>query len=189
MPISSGPKYEFIGSEALQRQIELLKFYPEIFDKFFYPALQHAAELVKEGVMGNLGRRHTGRLGNALGSKIIGGTGNALSSKIGTWSAIGTRAEIGFGKRYGKPSAWYAAALNEGAVAHEIVGGRKGTKGPADGLLHFSSGSRFTAIGSIQHPGFSGRHFMEAGLGEATPGINSLMDAASEKVVQELAKP
>jgi hypothetical protein len=188
MPTSTGPKYEIIGSEDLQRQIELLKFYPEIFDRYFYPALQHAAELVKEGIRGNLGVRHTGQLGNALGSKIIGGTANPLSSKLGTMSALGTRAEIGFGKRYGMPSATYAAALNQGAVAHEIVGGRK-PKGPADGLIHFSSGTRFTAIGSIQHPGFSGRHFMEAGLAEATPGIDALMDTAAGKVVEELAKP
>ena len=171
MPISTGPKYEFIGSEALQRQIELLKYYPEIFDRHFYPAMQQAAELVKSGVRANIPVR-SGRVQRALGSKLV-------HSK-----SLGTRAHIGFGKRYGQPSAPYAAALNEGAVAHEITARRT-----ADGYLHFSSGGRFTAVGSVRHPGFSGRGFMEAGLEAATPGVDNLMDAASGRVVQELAQP
>jgi hypothetical protein len=166
-------KYEITGSEALQRQIELLKYYPEYFDKHFYPAMEAAAELVKKGIRPNL-PVHTGRLAKALGSKVI---------HSGT-AALGTRAEIGFGKRYGMPSAPYAAALNKGAVAHEESGRRT-----ADKRLHFSSQGRFTAIGSIQHHGFAGRHFMEDGLAEATPGIDALMETAAGQVVQELAKP
>jgi hypothetical protein len=164
-------KYEILGSEALQNEIELLKFYPEIFDKHFYPALQEAAELVKEKIRPNL-PHHTGRLESALGSKVI---------HSGT-AALGTHADIGFGKRYGMPSAPYAAPLNEGAVAHTVAARRT-----EDGLLHFSSGTRFTSIGSVQDPGFTGRHFMEAGLEAAKPGIDSLFSAAAEQVVQELA--
>ena len=168
---SSGPKYEILGSEALQAQIEVLKFYPQIVDANFYPALQEAAELVKTAVRGNL-PHHTGRLERALGSRVI---------HSGT-SALGTRAEIGFGKRYGQPSAPYAAALNQGAVAHPERGHRT-----ADGLIHFSQKGRFTSIGSVQHPGFGGRFFMESGLGEATPEIDALMGAAADKVIAELA--
>ena len=166
-------KYEFIGTEALQREIELLKHYPEIFDKYFYPALENAAELVKAGIRPHIGSR---RVQAALGSKVI---------HSGT-SALGTHADIGFGKRYGRPSARFAAALNEGAVAHPVAGRRT-----EDGLLHFSSGggTRFTAIGSIQNPGFSGRHFMEAGLEEARPGVDALIEQAAGQVVQELAQP
>ena len=166
-------KYEITGDEALQRQIELLKYYPEIFDKWFYPAMEQAAELVKSGIRPNL-PHHTGRLESALGSKVI---------HSGT-AALGTRADIGFGKRYGMPSARYAAALDAGPVAHEVAGRRT-----ADGLLHFSSRGRFTAIGSMQHPGFAGRHFMETGLEAARPGIDSLMETAAGQVVQELAGP
>jgi hypothetical protein len=164
-------KYEIEGSEALQAQIEVLKFYPEIVDKYFYPALQAAAELVKAGIRPNL-PHHTGRLENALGSKVI----------HSNTSALGTRADIGFGKRYGMPSARYAAALNEGAVAHTVSARRT-----ADGLLHFSSRGRFTSIGSVQDPGFAGRHFMEAGLEAAGPGMEILFSSAAEQVVQELA--
>jgi hypothetical protein len=171
MPTSSGPQYQFIGSEALQRQIELLKFYPEIFDKHFYPAMEKAAELVKRAV-GPLLPEHTGRLGRALGSREI---------HSGT-AALGTRAEIGFGKKYGKPSAPYAAALNAGPRAHEVSGRRT-----EDGKLHFSSKGRFTTIGSIQHPGFAGFHFAEAGLEQAKPAIDAEIDKAAGAVVQELA--
>jgi hypothetical protein len=173
MPTSSGPKYEFIGSEALQREIELLKLYPEIFDKHFYPAMEKAAELVKEGIRPLL-PEHTGRLSRALGSKVI---------HSGT-AALGTRAEIGFGKKYGKPSAPYAAALNAGPVPHDEVARRT-----ADGYLHFSSQGRFTTIGTIQHPGFAGFHFAEGGLEAARPAIDAEIDKAAGAVVQELAQP
>jgi hypothetical protein len=166
-------KYEFEGTEALQRQIDLLKFYPEIFDKHFYPALEVAGVLTREAVRPNL-PVHTGKLSAALGSRTI---------HSGT-SALGTRADIGFGKRYGKPSAPYAAALNAGPVAHEVAGRRR-----EDKQLRFSSGGRYTSIGSIQHPGFAGFQFMEKGLADAMPGINTLIDQASNKVVAELAKP
>jgi hypothetical protein len=165
-------KYQIIGTEAFQRQIELLRYYPEIFDRNFYPALQEAAEAVKKGIRPNL-PHHTGKLDAALGSKVS-------HSKT---SALGTKADIGFGKRYGQPSARYAAALNEGAVPHTIIARRT-----ADGLLHFSQRGRFTRIGSVQSPGFGGRHFMEKGLEAAGPDMDRLFSAASERVVQELAK-
>lgn len=165
-------KYEVEGDNAaFQREIELLKLYPEISDKHFYPAMEKAAELVKQGIAPLL-PVHTGKLGRALGSKV---------THSGT-STLGTRADIGFGKRYGKPSAPYAAALNAGPVAHEVAGRRT-----SDGLLHFSSQGRFTSIGTIQHPGFAGLHFAESGLEAANPGINAEMDKAAEGVVQELA--
>ena len=190
MPTSTGPQYEFIGSEALQRQIELLKYYPEIFDKYFFPALERSADLVKGAMRPNIPSR---RVRAALGSKVT-------HSRT---SALGTRAIIGFGKRFGMPSARFAAPLNQGAAAHKVVG-KLGTGGfeklakdvsknyfKTDAYLHFSSGggTRFTTIGSIQHPGFAGRHFMEAGLEDAKPGIDNLLEQAAGQVVQELAKP
>lgn len=165
-------KYEVLGdNEAFQRQIELLKIYPEISDKHFFPALETAAEATKAGILPLL-PHHTGRLERALGSKVI---------HSGT-ASLGTRADIGFGKRYGKPSAPYAAALDAGPVPH-LVEGRRTT----DGLLHFSSKGRFTSIGSIQHPGFAGRQFMEQGLEAAKPVIDTEMDKAAQAVITELA--
>jgi hypothetical protein len=170
MATSSGPTYQFEGSEELQRWIEVLKFYPEIFDKHFYPVMEEAAELVK-AEMRPLLPSHTGRLERALGSRVI---------HSGT-AALGTRAEIGFGKRYGMPSAPYAAALNQGAIAHVETGRRT-----ADGLIHFSKQGRFTSIGSVQHPGFGGLHFAEAGLEAAKPKIDVLIGNAAEATLQEL---
>ena len=167
-----GLKYEVLGDNAaFQRQIELLQQYPEISDKHFYPAMEKAAELVKSGIRPLL-PEHTGKLVRALGSKVV---------HSGT-ASLGTRAEIGFGKRYKQPSARYAAALNAGSVAHEVAGRRTD-----DGYLHFSSQGRFTTIGSIQHPGFAGLHFAEGGLEAATPGINAEMDKAADAVIKELA--
>jgi hypothetical protein len=171
-------KYQIIGSEALQRQIELLQMYPEISDRAFYPAMKEAAELVKTNIRPYL-PHHTGKLDRALGSKVIHSRTRAL----------GTRADIGFGKRYKMPSAPYAAALNDGAIAHTVTGhppSPKNTK--KDSNLHFSSRGQFTAIGSLQVPGFAGRHFMESGLGASQTGMDALFGAAAEQVVQELAR-
>jgi hypothetical protein len=161
---------QITGSEDLQKQIELLKYYPEIFDRHFYPAMKDAAELIKGGVRPHV-PVHTGRLLGALGSKVI---------HSGT-AALGTSAHIGFGKRYSQPSAPYAAPIEAGARPHEVSGRRT-----ADGKLHFSSRGRFTTIQSIHHPGFAGRHMLETGLEQAMPAVNARMAVASDQVVKEL---
>lgn len=165
---SSIPTVKVEGSEELQRQIELLKYYPEIFDKHFYPAMQAAAEAVKDGIRPLIGGM--ARLEAGLGSKV-------RHSK-----SLGTSAHIGFGKRYGMPSARMAAPLNQGAKPH-TVNGRGG------GYLHFSSQGRHTITSQIEHPGLPAAHFMEDGLTAATPAINTRMAEAAEAVLTELSRP
>lgn len=169
--MANNPSLKFtpIGSDELQRQIDLLKYYPEIFDKHFYPAMQDAAQLVEGGIGSNISEYR--RLQPALGSKVRHS------------GSLGTSAHIGFGSRYGKPSARMAAPLNQGVQPHEV----NARNAPN---LHFSSRAQGHAIlKSMQHPGFTGRHFMEAGLEEVTGEINGRMNAAANQVVEELAKP
>jgi hypothetical protein len=166
-----GIKYEVIGTAELQQQIELLKYYPEIFDKHFYPAMQKAAEIVKNEIRPLVPVR-TGHLQSALGSKVV---------HSGT-AALGTRAIIGFGKRFTNVSARYNGPLNEGAAPHEVAARR-------EKYLHFSSRGRFTTIRSVSVPGFSGRKYMDRGLQAATPAIDTEMADAATAVINELRAP
>ena len=147
-------KYEVEGDNAaFQREIELLKIYPEISDKHFYPAMEKAAELVK---------RASPRCCRTIPGSWAG-RWDPRSSTAARLS-LGTRADIGFGKRYGKPCAPYAAALNAGPVAHEVAGRRT-----SDGLLHFSSQGRFTSIGTHPAPGFRRAAFCRKWAGSGKP--------------------
>lgn len=158
-----------IGSDELQRQIELLKYYPEIFDARFYPAMQEVAEIAKDAIRPEIAEYR--RLTAALGSKV-------RHSKT-----LGTSAHIGFGKRYGMPSARMAAPLNQGVAPHTVEARRQP-------YLHFSSQAQgHTRIGSMSHPGFTGRYFLETGLENATPAINARLAEAANQVLEDLAKP
>lgn len=156
-------------SPEFQRQIDLLKLYPEIFDRHFHPAMQDAAELVKETVRERTPHR-TGRLQGALGSKVFHA---AKSVKLST------RAVIGFGKRFGMQSARIVGPVNNGAVAHEVAARN-------EDYMHFSSRGRHTITRSIQHPGFQGFHMLEEGLAAAESGIDARMAAAMDQVVTEM---
>jgi hypothetical protein len=170
MPLpSSGPGYTIEGGAEIERYAETLnKFFRTEMQEILIPYLDEGAELVKAGIRPNL-PHHTGKLESALGSRTVR-------------SGLYSYAEIGFGKRYGMPSAPYAAALNQGTVAHTETARRT-----EDGLLHFSSKGRFTSIGTIQQPGFGGLHFAEAGLEAATPGLDALFGTAVDEVIEKMA--
>lgn len=168
MAKSSIPTVQITGSAELQRQIELLKYYPEIFDEHFFPAMQDAAEEVKAGIMPLIG--FSRRLQAGLGSKV-------RHSKT-----LGTSAHIGFGKRYGMPSARMAAPLNQGTTPHTVEG--------RNGYLHFSSRAQgHTITSQVEIPALPARQFMENGMEAATPAVNARMKTAAEAVLTELSKP
>lgn len=158
-----GVKYGIEGNADLQRQIELLKFYPEIFDKHFYPAMQDAAEIVKKAISPKIPRR-SGYIATTLGSKVS-------HSK-----ALGTSARIGYGKRFTDFPAWYIGPLNTGSRPHDFSQAR-----------HVLINGKWVTM--THHPGFSGRHFQEAGMAESTPAVNNRMAQAADQVVKELAVP
>lgn len=158
-----------VTSPELQKQIELLSYFPEIAAKHLEPAMDKAAPIVEAAVRPNVPVKR-GQLAAALGSIVI-------------LAGLNTRAQIGFGKKYGKPSATYAAAVNYGAKPHEIVAG---TRSDSKNLM-FSSEGRFTKIGSVQHPGFTGYQFMDTGFTAALPAVTEIMDAAVDDIVKELA--
>jgi hypothetical protein len=161
-----------VASPELQRQMDLLKYFPEISKKHFRPAMEQAAPLLENAIRPNV-PVVTGHLRDALGSKVLG-------------TGLNIRARVGFGVKYTDKSAPYSAPVNAGARAHPIKPGTR--KGWAK-YLAIVSDKGFTLSREVQHPGFPGFKFMEKGLDAATPQIDTIMAAASEAVVQELSVP
>jgi hypothetical protein len=152
------------GDAELQGMIELLQYYPEIFDEEFYPAMKEAAELVKQQV-GPLIPWRTGFIAKTLGSKVIhSGTG-----------ALATRAVIGYGKRFTDFPAWYIGPLDTGARPHDL-----------DGPTHVKVKGQWKTI--WHHPGFEGRQFQERGFEASQAGVDGLMEGAAERVVERMGK-
>ena len=79
-------KYEFQGMEALQRQIELLKYYPEIATKYFRPAMEQVVSGVKERIRANVPIK-TGFASATLMSKVVG-KGMNITGYVG-WGGAG----------------------------------------------------------------------------------------------------
>ena len=153
-----------MSSNDLDRQIELLKFYPEVMEKHFRSALEQAVKLAKEEIRPNIPTM-TSRAQRTFKSRVTG-TGVNLTGQVGWWGG-------------GKTSAWYINIVEHGAKPHEIVSRDPG------GFLWFGG----HAYRTIHHPGFSARGFMAAGFSAVQPMINAEMRRASEGVVKEMAIP
>jgi hypothetical protein len=148
-------------SPQLDRQIELLKFYPEILEKRFRPALFQSVRGLASRILPTIPEK-TGRARETFGSKVTG-KGINMTGRVG-W--------------YDKTDPWYPNVLEHGAKAHDIK-----PKDP-NGYLRLLNG---TYVKEVHHPGFSARGFMAAGYSAYRPVIESLLAAANEGVVKDLA--
>lgn len=147
-------------SPDLERQILLLKEYPEILEKRFRPALYRSVNSLANRIRPSIPRR-SGRAAQAFGSKVTG-KGINLTGRVG-W--------------YDRTDPWYPNILEHGAQPHTI------TAKPG-GFLRLQGG-RY--VRSVQHPGFSAIGFMAAGYSAMQPVITQILAEASESVVQDLA--
>lgn len=152
-----------MSSNDLDRQIELLKFYPEVMEKHFGDALNRAVKLADEEIRPNIPVGMSSRAQRTFRSRVTG-MGINLTGQVGWW---------------GRNSAWYINIVEYGAKPHKITSRTPG------GFLWF--GGR--AYQEVQHPGFSARGFMAAGFSAVQPMINAEMKQASEGVVKEMALP
>jgi hypothetical protein len=170
-------------SSDVQKQLETLKLFPEIVERY-YRATMNYAVVVLASTVRPLIPILSGRALQAFGSKVTG---------------VGMRiqGEVGFTGK-GKQSPYWIRIVNAGARAHQEPGYLNKKTGAqrlsktdkerspvmriqgADGSIVFTH--------SISHPGFGGRHFMETGQASAEPKIVSLFDAANGMVIKELAK-
>jgi len=173
-------KYEFIGSEALQRQIELLKYYPEIATKYFRPAMEQVVSGVKERIRGNVPIR-TGFASDTLMSKVVG-KGMNLTGYVG-WGGAGIAIQDAQGLTR-KTTAWYMNIVEYGSPPHEIKARKARTLG-------FGFRSEFATIfgSKVNHPGFSGRFILRSAFEASGADIDNIFGSAAGQVVEELARP
>ena len=93
-----------MSAAQLDRQIELLKFYPEILEKHFGPALKEGTQGLKERIRPTIPVL-TGRAQRLFRSKVSGKGVNLTGS-------------VGWGS--GKNAPWYINIVEYGAKAHEM---------------------------------------------------------------------
>jgi hypothetical protein len=90
-------------SADLDRQIELLKLYPEIVEKHFVPTLKRDVKALEGRIRPTIPRL-SGRAQKSFGSKVTG-TGINLTGRVG-W--------------YDRSDPWYPNVLEHGAAPHEM---------------------------------------------------------------------
>ena len=90
-------------SPDVDKQLELLKFYPEILKKHFRPRLYRAVGGLSKQIEPNIPRK-TGRAAQTFGSRVRG-TGINLMGQVG-W--------------YDRGDPWYPNVIEHGAKAHEM---------------------------------------------------------------------
>lgn len=146
-------------SPDLDRQLELLKYYPEVMEKHFRSALEKDASLLADEIRPNIPQGPSGRSRRQFRSKVMG-KGVFIEARVGWW---------------GKNQPWWINVVEHGAKEHPIEA-REG------GFLFF--GGR--VVRSVQHPGMSAQGFMAAGFSAVRATIDRDMLVASQNVLEEM---
>lgn len=90
-------------SNDIDRQIALLKFYPELVEKHFKSGLKNAASMGESAIRPNIPVL-SGQAKNEFGSRVTG-KGIDMQAQIGWW---------------GQDKSWYMNIVEYGAVPHAI---------------------------------------------------------------------
>ncbi len=149
-----------VTSPDLDRQMAVLKYYPEIAAKHWYPAMQGAARDLKTIIEPTIPVL-TGRARSMFKARATG-KGTNIEGRVGWWGA-------------GQP--WYINVVEYGARPHVIRPKKEG------GFLWFGGKYRFEAF----HPGFAGRGFMARGFEQGEARVVQRVATANERIVNELA--
>lgn len=148
-----------LTSPDVDRQIHILREFPEIAEKHYRPALLQDVYLLENTIRGGIPIR-SGAAYAGFGSKVTG-------------KGLRLRAEVGW---YDKNDPWYINVVEHGAKPHQIRSSKKG------GFLWF--GGTYAKV--VNHPGFSARGFMAAGYSMVQPIIENDLARASERILTEL---
>jgi len=154
-------------SSDVDRQIELLKVYPELADKYYGPVLRKDVQILKDMIIMDVPVR-TGRSQKRLGSKVTG-KGTSLTGEVG-W--------------YRKGDPFYIHFPEGGTKAHTIEPGK-------GHILHFFAKDRsehFTRK-SVSVKGTSARGFVQNAWNRAQTMVTNDLAMANEAIVRELALP
>jgi hypothetical protein len=158
-----------ISSPDIERQIELLKYYPEIVKKRFKPALQSSVMLLDAAI----------RPAIPVGEKTPHAKDLFRSKVLGT-GISNMRGEAGWNST---EYPWYINVVEHGARAHDLTGGALNASS-AGGTPVKVKGAGWRTM--KVHPGFGAVHFLRKGFQAVLPAIQSLMQAANEACVQDL---
>ncbi len=160
-----------LSADKIDQQIELLKVYPEVAESHYRPVLIKDVQILKDMILMDVPVL-SGRAQKALGSKVTG-KGVRLEGEVGWYGAKGR-------------SAWYIRLVEGGTKSHAIEG--YGSKGRGrTGMLSFSAGSERLVRKSVQHPGVSARHFMQAVWERAREMVTQDISIANDGIVKDLA--
>lgn len=172
-------------SADVDKQLQLLEYYPEILVKYFRPALKMGVKELDSSIRPNI-PVDKGKALAAFKSRVTG-SGLKLQGQVGWW---------------GKTPAWYINIVEHGSRRHPINAGtssRSKSKrarfeagdskfGSDDrGGTHINVGGRWVTKTVVN--GMSARGFMAAGFAAVQPMIDTQMAQASENVLTELAVP
>lgn len=174
-------------SPDVDRQIELLKVYPEIAEKHYRPAFMALTQA----------------LTNEIRPTIPVATGKAVSKFRGKVTGNGVKLAASIGWAGGKKAPYYINVVEYGARDHPLLAGasirskRKQyfyQKAKASGADLATGAGVHVKIGKTGvwrtiaiHPGFAARGFMKAGAEKMQPMVESIMGPANEAVARELA--
>lgn len=147
-------------SPDLDKQIELLKHYPEVMEKHYKSRLVKVTSILFSSIRGSIPRL-TGRAMSKF-RKSVTGKGVNLTGRVGWWG--------------GGNQPWHINVVEHGAKPHEI-------KAKPGGYLRLMGG-RF--VKSVQHPGLSARGFMAAGFSALKPLMDAEMQQAGDAVLKEM---
>ena len=148
-----------MSSPDIDRQIEFLKYYPEVFKKHFRPMLYRNVNRGKALVAAGVPRR-TGKAAAALKASVRG-TGVKMEGHFG-WS--------------GNDTPWYINVVEYGATPHPIDPRKPG------GWLKIGN----SYVRHVEHPGFAARKFMAAAYASLKPTIDAEILTANEAVLNEM---
>jgi hypothetical protein len=164
-----------MSADDLDKQIELLKLYPEILEKHFVPVLKRDVKELETRIRPTI--------------PVLSGKAQRMFRSKVTGKGINLTGQVGWAN--GKKAPWYINVVEHGAKAHVIEPKGK----TVSGLGKLLSGKKFGHIlhwgtvfaTHVNHPGFSKRGFMAAGFSAMQAVINADMAQASEGVVKDLA--
>jgi len=159
----------------IDKQADLLKYYPEVVVKHYKPALLDINKRLSSVIEPRIPDR-TGRAKDTFGSKVTGKQLSTITSRVG-W--------------YDKDDPYYVRILEAGSKAHEINAGkitnqRYKAGGKATKALRFMDGGDFVFLSKISHPGFSKVGMLAAGMDASGAIIEAELKQAGEAVLKEM---
>ncbi len=162
-----------VASPDLDKQLALLKYYPEIIDQYFRPVVKTAVALLKGGLR-SIAPRDTGKAVSSIRSSVKG-KGVTLSGSAG------------FGSK-----AWYMNIVEYGAKAHPVNTGSdvRSRRGAAKAAARGDVGQAVMVNGQWvtmrMHPGFGGRFFVKQNVENQQAGIVQMFRAANEMTLKAM---